>query len=227
LEWLVYCFRASGIFYEFISAAERSLPASWRRYSSLTVFITKGLSHRDWQMFLAVELQLRLIALAISAPVSCLIRRPHCGLLMVCHFGFACRPLPCCSLQPQGAGGCAASLSQCPTPSTPMFWAKWRFVCFLRGSTVRQCTIVTTRNRIFPCLPTSPIASGTLSFACAAFSLHQCSSQIRLSCMRTTSVHFPTNKDPYKARCHDMFIYILLNNSRTNLQRFSELIELL
>jgi hypothetical protein len=68
LEWLVYCFRASGIFYEFISAAERSLPASWRRYSSLTVFITKGLSHRDWQM--AVELQLRLIALAISAPVS-------------------------------------------------------------------------------------------------------------------------------------------------------------
>lgn len=68
MEWLIYCFRASELFYQFITEADRSLPAAWRRYSNLTVFITKGLSHRDWQMFLSVELQLRLVTMAITAP---------------------------------------------------------------------------------------------------------------------------------------------------------------
>jgi len=125
MEWLVYCFRSSATFYEFICVADMSLPEAWRRHSNLTVFITKGLSHRDWQMFLSVELQLRLISLGISAPVSLqsmmkLLLNPLVKLFSDLKlFGISdCRPLLYFCLRRYGAGGCAVLLNQCLMTST-------------------------------------------------------------------------------------------------------------
>lgn len=64
MEWCLYCVRGTKLFYSFF----KGLP-DWTG-SLKNVVIMRGLSHRDWQIFLTLDFALRAEIMLFSAPVS-------------------------------------------------------------------------------------------------------------------------------------------------------------
>ena len=64
LEWVLYCLRATHTFYKFF----KNLP-DWMG-GVKNMVIMKGLSHRDWQVFLSLDFAIRAEIMIFSGPVS-------------------------------------------------------------------------------------------------------------------------------------------------------------
>ena len=62
-EWFLYCVRATDSFYQLFKA----IPDIFGPVKHMVVM--KGLSHRDWQVFLALDFALRVGIMIFSGPV--------------------------------------------------------------------------------------------------------------------------------------------------------------
>lgn len=82
-EWCLYCIRATTTFYNFV----KGLPDYLDPIKALAVM--PGFSHRDWQIFLALDFGVRVAVMVFTAPVRVLSVRP----LSCTPDGCCCRPL--------------------------------------------------------------------------------------------------------------------------------------
>lgn len=64
MEWVFYCGRATTGFYKFVTSLH------WIFTPIKNMVLMKGLAHRDWQVFLALDFAMRVGVMVMSAPVS-------------------------------------------------------------------------------------------------------------------------------------------------------------